>query len=708
MQDLSTPIQRLGTDTASGLSLDFFEFAAILWRGKWRIGFFAAIGAALGIAYITQLATYRYTAKAAIAIENRQEQLVDFDSVLSGLSPDYLTISTQPQLLKARKLAERLVRKLDLMSDPEYNPFVPVPPGKINTAICTQTGLRCPKEPPPRPGPRTELDATIDRVLATLNVTNVDQSLVFEISFTATDPVKAALLADTLAELYSVEQLETKFQATERATAWMTERTADLQAQLEQAELAYESFNADTNLVSPEILGAQNRQLKDFRERLDKAREARIDIDTRALAQTTALAELEAGRSLAEVAADISVPALDAALRRFGDTPQTRQTALTLLRDLTQQTEQARTRMDTQISAISEQVDLLTASIADQSGDMIKLQQLERETEATRLLYEYFLNRQKETEVQLGLQQSDSRVISQAVVPIVPSSPRPVMVVGFSMIMGSLVGAGLVLRREMWLRGFRAAKELETTTGVTVAGQVPEAPYRQRRRLLSYVVKNQNSALVEAVRNLRTSILMSNVDREPQVIMITSSMPKEGKTTLSMTLAHSFAGLNKRVLLIEGDLRRQVFREYFKDRSKEGLVSVVGGTATLEDTVYHHDELGIDILLGSATQINAADFFSSESFRNFLKLLRQTYDIVLIDTPPVVLVPDARVIGKEADAVLYVVRWNRTPRFQVAEGMNALATANVKVTGTVLNNIDPRSMRRYVYGESYYHHYYRS
>lgn len=707
MQDLSAPIPQ---NTQQGSTVDALELAAIAWRGKWRIVLFALIGATLGVLNIKYMSTYLYTAKAAIAIESRQEQLLDFDSVLSGLSPDYLTIQTETQLLQARNLAERLVDRLNLMEDPEFNGYLPVEPGPVMLMLCEYVPILCedgPEEAIP-PSQREIRDSVIDAVLGALRVTNVEQSLVWELSFTVTDPEKAALMADTLAELYAVEQLETKFEATERATAWMTERTAALQIELEQAELAFEEFNSNTDLVNPDVLALQNRQLKEFRDRLSRAEESRIEIDLRRAELVTLSERLAAGDPLPGIVAEANMPALNAALRRFGDTEQTRQTAVGLLDEMISQTDTAATRADAQIGAMRTQVTELGEALTEQSTDLVRLQQLQRETEATRLLYEYFLNRQKETEVQLGLQQADSRVISRAVVPRVASSPRPAMVVAFSFVLGAFAGTALVLRRELWLRGFHSGKDLEAATGMMVAGQVPEAPSRQRRRLLSYVVKNPNSAMVEAVRNLRTSILMSVIDHPPQVIMVTSSMPKEGKTTLSMTLAHSFSGLDKRVLLIEGDLRRQVVREYFKARNTDGLVSVVSGESPLEDAIYKHEDLGIDILFGSATKINAADFFSSESFRTFLTGLREKYDTILIDTPPVVLVPDARVIGREADAVLYVVHWNRTPRFQVAEGLNALRTAGVKVTGVVLNNIDPRAMRRYVYGQGYYHTYYRN
>ena len=363
------------------------------------------------------------------------------------------------------------------------------------------------------------------------------------------------------------------------------------------------------------------------------------------------------------------------------------------------------------ITALERSVANLESQVESQSAELLKLQQLEREAAASRQIYEYFLGRLKEISVQQGIHRADSRILSKATIPGGPSSPRKMLIVVAAMFMGLLTGAALVLLREMRQNGFRSPQDLEQAIGATVLAQIPRAPVTKRRRLIRYLATKPSSAFAESLRNLRTSVMLSNVDNPPQIIMTTSSLPGEGKTTQSLALAQSFASMDRRVLLIEGDIRRRTFQEYFRIRSKTGLIDAVLNERPFEEVTHYSEDLGIEILAGEKSNINAADFFSSARVLAFLERARAEYDIVIIDTPPVLVVPDARVIGQLVDAVLYVVRWNQTTRTQVEEGLNALATVDVKVSGLVLSQVDVRKAAYYggryreiyaAYGNKYY------
>ncbi len=183
--------------------------------------------------------------------------------------------------------------------------------------------------------------------------------------------------------------------------------------------------------------------------------------------------------------------------------------------------------------------------------------------------------------------------------------------------------------------------------------------------------------------------------------MSTSTIPGEGKTTQSIALAQNLSGLGKSVLLIEGDIRRRTFLQYFDKPAVGGLVSVVSGDHSLSDAVVHDDELKIDILMGEKASMNAADFFSSDKFKEFMVTTREVYDYIIIDTPPVLVVPDARVIGHLVDSIVYSVKWNSTNQHQVVEGLRQLSSVGLRVSGLVLAQIDPRGMKRYGYGGRY-------
>jgi capsular exopolysaccharide synthesis family protein len=250
---------------------------------------------------------------------------------------------------------------------------------------------------------------------------------------------------------------------------------------------------------------------------------------------------------------------------------------------------------------------------------------------------------------------------------------------------------------------FRSTEELESRTGQAVIGTIPIAPVTRRKGFLKYLMEKPTSSVAESVRNLRTSVLLANVDRPPQVIMLTSALPGEGKTTCCIALAQISEALGKRVLLIECDIRRRTFRNYFDLPDRGGLLSVLSGARPFEEVVYLDETSGLHVLPGEESSVNAADIFASHRFADFIAEMREHFDFIFIDTPPVLAVPDARVIAMNSDAVLFCVRWNKTARETVAEGLRFFAQVNIKIAGLVLSQVNVNKMARYGYtGYGYY------
>jgi polysaccharide biosynthesis transport protein len=654
--------------------IDLIEVIRTLWRGKIWIGLAMLLAGMIGFGYAKYIAVPRYTAKAVVALENRQETVVDLDSVMSGLSGDQASINTELEVLRSRKLILQVVDAMGLTSDPEFNPLI-APDGQLHP---TSEHVR---------------NATADEVLRAISVANVRSSYVYTITANTTSAEKSMTLANTLAELYIRDQLTVKFEATAQATAWLTERVDSLKAELATAEVGVQAFTANTDLVSPEAFDALNRQIKDGRDRLASLIQTR---DALATQHAMLVAANESGDPAQMLAAsDDSTIASLAAEGRTNDAFALRFAAL-LDKSATDLA-----RASAQVTSLSASMMQLSESYDRQSRDLVTLEQLEREAQATRTIYEYFLTRLKETSVQEGIQQPDSRVLSYAALPTIPSEPRKRMVLALSLLAGLVVGAAALLLREMQHSGFRTAEQLEQATGITVMGQLPRIPARTRKSVIEYLIDKPTSAAAEAVRNLRTSVVLSNIDRPPQVILCSSSLSGEGKTTTAIALAQNFAGLGKSVLLIEGDIRRPVFSEYFNLADPRGLLAALAGDARFEEVVQPLETIGADILPGGNSHINAADIYSSDQFAVFMRDMRSRYDIVIIDTPPVLLVPDARIIAQIADAILFTVRWDKTSRAQVREAVRQFEIAGHSISGLVLGQIDPKGMKRYGYGGRY-------
>ncbi|MEM0991275.1 MAG: polysaccharide biosynthesis tyrosine autokinase [Pseudomonadota bacterium] len=671
----------------------------------WMLVLFVAAGY-----YAFRIATPMYTATSTVALSGRNTQIVDLASPLAGLEGTMFTVNTEVEALTSRDLVEKLVLQENLMDSPVFNPTLsPADPSLIGQLFGAIRSLFAPApEGPVRAVTEEELlESIIQAVQGAIAIENPRFSYVFHISITTADPEMSKRIANGLLRVYIEDQIAVKYEATEQATTWLNGRVAELKVDLETAENAVKAFTADSKLIGPQALAALNRQLKERRDRVAATKNRVVEQQEK----TKALEAAQASGDIAAMAAAADDPALRRLVSRLDQTGA-RATFDTRFGQILERTRLEAERVQVQIAPLEVSVRDLEAQVGSQSAELLKLEQFEREAGATRQLYEYFLGRLKEVSAQQGVHQADSRILSKAILPYGPSSPNKFAIMMAAILFGGAVGSLVVIIRELRQTGFRSSTEIEQATGITVFAQIPKAPVTKRKKVLQYLTSRPASAFVEAVRNLRTSVLMSSIDKAPQLIMITSSLPGEGKTTQSLSLAQSFGGMEKSVLLIEGDIRRRTFQEYFSlSKGQPGLIQAVSGDIALDEAILHVKDLGFDVLPGERSAVNAADFFSSAKFRAFLTKLRDIYDVVIIDTPPVLVVPDARVIGPMADAIVYVVHWDKTTRVQVLEGVHALNTVDVKVAGLSLSQIDMKKARAYggkysemysSYGKRYY------
>jgi len=691
-------VQQTSAPPAADDTIDLASIISTLWRGKLWIALCAVITLFIGGYYAYVASTPMFSATSVVMLDTREEQVSGLDGVLGGLSGDTTVVSTEVEVLRARGLMRKVVDELNLVADPEFNGSLREPSSTARLKGAVRSLLRPAQStmpPDPELAQRRLVDNVVSALLGKTRIGNVPGSLVFQITVVTENPVKSAQIADTIAEFYILEQLQVKFDATEQATDWLSDRVIELQASLEASEARLQDFRASTQLIDEQTLLALDRQAKDLRDRIVAS-----EAQTAALQQNAA--ELRAATTPAAQAEASEDPVLARLLQEGGGTLSPEDT-----RSFEMRFEQILARADLEATRAADQLASLRAGltefegqIARQSADLITLQQFTREAESSRLIYEYFLNRMKETSVQQGIQQADSRVLSDAVIPNVPSAPRKSLILAMSGILGVMLGTGLVLLREAGQNTFRSARELEDLTGRTVMGQIPQIPSRSRADAIGYLYAKPTSAAAEAVRNLRTSVLLSNLDSQPQVIICTSAIPGEGKTTTALALAQNLTQMGKKVLLVEGDIRRRVFGQYFKFDQELGLLALLSGEKRLDEVINHDPRIG-DVLIGEATKANAADVFSSDSFASFVTEMRAIYDFIIIDTPPVLVVPDVRIIGQQADAIIFVVKWDSTSKSQVAEALRLFETASLRVSGLVLTQIDAAGMRRYGYGDSY-------
>ncbi len=674
--------------------IDLVALGRVIWRGKYFISFVTLICIVFAGVYAFVLATPLYISTAVVAVNTQQPQMVSsISSVLSALGTDNSSINTETVVLTSRNLMEKVVKKLDLVKDPEFNTGLQSP---SLTEVLSEKAKMFLGIASPQPSDTDILNQTIDQLLKQTSVDNIPNSYAFEINVTSQDPAKSARISNTIADLYINDQKLQKFNATEEASKFLSTRVAELQDQLQKALNKVKDFSVSTTLISPEALTALQVQLKELRDRLLRLQDDRAAAAKRAT-DLTALLQSGSNEAFAAFADDTAMTAL---LERMKAGTITKDEFLSAANALAKNARTGVETADEQIAALQSSEKVLSDQISKQSADLITLQQLQREADSTQALYDTFLARLKETDVQLGLELPDSDQLSQAI-PQPPSSPRKGLLLAIATFLGLMIGSGLVLLREVQFASFRTSDELRDITGLRVLGTIPMIPNKGRKDALTYLKQKPASVVAEAIRNLRTSILLSNIDTPPKVLMVTSSLPGEGKTTQSLALAQNMASLGKRVILIEGDIRRRVFAEYFDTKHSISVLEAMNDPKEIANHDLNQAELGVDLLVAAKANVNAADLFASDKFSALVAYLREHYDFILIDTPPVLAVPDARVIGQQVDAILYTVKWDSTTRTQVRQGLEMFSTVGLKVTGLVLNAIDSRQMRRYGYGGQY-------
>ncbi len=361
------------------------------------------------------------------------------------------------------------------------------------------------------------------------------------------------------------------------------------------------------------------------------------------------------------------------------------------------------------LASIAGSLSVARGTLTQNNRSMVGLSELEQKAAASQALYESYLNRYKQTDAQEGTEQSDSRVISGARIPSKPSGPNLPLNIAFGLMLG--LGAGLVgvIATEMLDSSLTTAEDVERRLGKRYLAGIPLLSSLKGERGMSpinAVVKHPNSAFAEAYRNLRASLKYATLNGPVTVIAVTSALPQEGKTTTSICMARSAALQGQRVVLIDCDMRRRELNRLTRGREREaGLLEVLAGQARLEDALVKDDATNAMILPLNTTVAGAHDLVGGEAMDALLATLRERFDLVILDTTPVLPLADTRILATKVDVVVLVARWRKTSEHAVHAALRLLPTDAVTVAGVVLNRIHLGQQQRFGYGDASY--YYR-
>ena len=674
----------------------------------------------LAVTVIFQL-TPRYTAESTVMLDTRKTQVVDIQAVVSGLQSDAAVVRSELEVLKSPDLARRVVQKLNLVTDKHTNPLLmPITFWSRIDLIGWLKGMfaepivQAPKTPEEQKA--DELEGVIDHVVGSLNVVNDGRSYIIKIRYDSEDPTLAATIANTYADLYLRQQLEAKFDATKRATDWLNEHLSDLKSKVVESDQAVQTFREQHQLVAQKGTTVTAQQLTEINSQLimasaDRAqKEANLrqvsgggDTAAQVLASPV-IQQLKAQQSeLRRKQAELSTrykpmhPEMINIQAQINDlNKKIQEESANIIRSMQNDVNAARTKE----ASLRDSLNSLQKSTGAQSQDEVQLRELEREAEANRALYENFLTRFKQTSAQEDMQQADAHIVAQAEVPTIPTFPRKTMMIGLSVTLALVTGVILAFGLERLDNGFRDPDQIESLTGVPFMGLVPAASGRAQ----DIVVTQPISSYGEAIRSVRASLTFSNVDDPPKVVLVTSSVPKEGKSVFANSLARSVARSGGRALIVDCDLRHPTQAGLLKARKSPGLLSYFSDGTDLDKLIQIDNLSQMHYLPVWEGATNPQDLLGSQQMKSLLDRLREKYDLIVLDAPPVLAVSDALVLSHLVDATLFLIRWGDTPRPVALGAVKLLRTQGAGVAGFVLSRVDVRRHAKYGYGDAGYYY----
>jgi polysaccharide biosynthesis transport protein len=564
------------------------------------------------------------------------------------------------------------------------------------------------------------MTAATDLFLEQLKVGQSRRSYAISVSFTSTDPATAAQVANAMAELYIDHQLQSKVLATSGALDWLTRRLNELRKQVVEAEQAAESYREENQLLgsdrglafndqelaaiahelivsgaerlASEVKLGQIRQLRSNSKSLDSVPEIMMSPVIATLRQE----EIALLREEAQLRQEYG-PRHPKIVQMEADKQNVRARLNIEIQQVIAALENEIATIEAREEALQAKLKEAKAAAAESNHAEIQLNLLEREAESARTLYATMLNRFKELTEQRELLEPGVRVISEATIPTEPSFPQVELMTGAGF-MGSLMFAMLLaFVVDRVDGGLRTGRQTEELLHLPQIGLVPKLGGRIRRRgPHRYLVEKPTSPYAEAIRSVQTALYFSNVDRPPQVVLVTSSVTAEGKTTLALSLATLLAQSGFRTVAVDLDLRRPTLGRALRRSESGDLVAYMKGQKTIDDIAHQVDlEDNLHIVPARRLAANPADLLASQKMADLMVEMRARYDYVILDSPPLLGMSDSRFAAALADAVVFVVRWSKTGDEVAMRALEVLRQSAAPIAGAVLTQVNIRRHNKY-------------
>ena len=696
-------LNRLPSTSSSSISpahdvqgYDLREGLGFLWR-QWAFITCVVFSVLFVAGVYVYTRTPRYTASAQVLLEPQKNTTLKEQDADTPL--DFEIVESQIAILKSTVFLQRVAEKLTLLSDPEFG--------------------------------GGSLQDSINSLKRAMSVGRAGQGYVLGISVDSIDPVRAARIANAVADGYVVEKLDARFEAAKRATVWLSDRLVELRQQLRQSEEAVAQFRSDHGLVqSGNNISLNQQQLSELNGKVIDARadvaqkKARLDVLNSILEKggtTQSMPDMPNSVHLQALRSQESILSQKEAelVTRYNDRHPLVVNARAELRDvrraIAEELQRSAANVKNEYELSKARAEAVEQSLREATGQSttddktaITLRELERTASVNKNLFEDFLKRAKITDQQSTFEARDARVITPATTPSSASYPNKTQFMMLALLVGSMLGVGSAVAKDKLNGGFATPRQIEDMlqlpllSSVNVLNSNDLTIKGKRIRIPLYPAVMPLARFSESIRMLRTGIQMADVDSPPKVIQITSSVPNEGKTTIALSLAVSAAVSGLKVLFVDADLRHTSASSFFGMVKQPGLVNLLVEDTNPREVIQFNEETKLWVLPAGSKTRNPADLLESNRIRELFESLRQMFDLIVIDSSPIGPVIDSVILSQLADSIVYVVGWASTSRELIQQSIQRLPRD--KLAGTVFNLVNEKAAQKY--GKYAYQYYY--
>lgn len=672
----------------------------------------------------------RYEGVASVQIDQRHKEIANVKNVISDLKADAATVDSEVEVMKSRQILSRVIDQLALRGDAEFTatssvqrmavwlgwskpPFRQIDRGQPASIgdLITSAG-----EP--------ERDEIARAVEQRLKVSRVRNTLLLEIRFWSADPVKAARIANAIADTYLKMQIELKTRAMQDASGRLQETLVGLREKVVEAERAIERFKSEHDIFDADGHLLVDRQLAREMEALVISRNKTGTAKARFEQARRMIVDGEGNEAVADVLQSNTVrllrDELTKALRRQAEAQTKYGPKHPEMQKIAADVGKAQSELVAETSKIiknlkseyevanagerqqSTRLDALKDQIASNRETQWRLRELEREALASKQLYESLLARNKQTVETQGLQFADARLVEAADVPLYPVAPKRKQLVAMAAAVGLVLGLALALLLELGGGGFARPADVERILALPHLGSVPRlqadtANGTDALKAIRLIIAEPQGSFAEAIRSIKYEIECRGRRNVQSVILVASSLPNEGRTVIASNLALQYASSGRRTLLIDADMRRAELSHQLGLDGAPGLGDLLATPSDISTAIVCDRASGLFVLPASSNPdfgIDAPELLESQRCTQLLDYLRSQYEIIIFDAPPLLPVIDARIIADQADSIVFVTAWRRTPR-EIGKNALKLLGSNVeKVVGVVVNQVSPGAMPR--------------